>query len=120
MESLQASQKSAEEDGSIHRGFFRWLDRLLAKVNQTDFISEVRYVDISSDDVANFFDTDGLGVRGKRFFGWALCNGSNGTRNLAGKIIRASVTAAGGAGDVSGTAATYGYVDLVAIMKVVA
>jgi hypothetical protein len=52
---------------------------------------------LSAADIAANFDSTGKGIK-KTYIGWAICNGSNGTPNLASKFIRESVTASGATG----------------------
>ena len=39
-------------------------------------------VTLSTNDKADLFDLTGLGKTGKRYAGWAICNGNNGTPSL--------------------------------------
>jgi hypothetical protein len=52
---------------------------------------------LSSAEIVDNFDATGNGVSAS-YLGWAICNGNNGTPNLASKFIRESVTAAGTTG----------------------
>jgi hypothetical protein len=49
--------------------------------------------------------TAGLGVN--TYVGWAICNGNNGTPNLADRFIRSNVTGAGGTGGADTVAHTH-------------
>lgn len=44
-------------------------------------------VDLSSSQVTSNFDQTGLGMTGTEFEGYAICNGSNGTPQLAGRTL---------------------------------
>jgi hypothetical protein len=59
----------------------------------------ISYVYMNSTDASTYFDGTGLGYFDKAYSGWAICNGSNGTPNLADKFVRckASGTIAAGA-----------------------
>lgn len=52
--------------------------------------------------------TGGLGDVGSDYEGWAICDGNNGTPNLANKFIRSKVTGSGGSGGSDSGAHTHG------------
>jgi hypothetical protein len=58
-------------------------------------------------EVATSFDATGLGKSNTAYAGWAICNGSNGTPNLAGKFVRGNTTAAGATGGTDNSAHTH-------------
>lgn len=64
-------------------GTFKFYDGLWRQ-EYTGIMSEVKMY--SGDPTVDFDDT-GLGLPGKRWDGWALANGNNGTANLSNKFI---------------------------------
>lgn len=57
--------------------------------------------------VAEYFDSTGLGIAERQWEGWAICNGSNGTPSLDGKFPRFDTAAAGGTGGSDSSAHTH-------------
>ena len=53
---------------------------------------------LSQRDVTDNFTPEGLGKVPGPYAGWAICNGSNGTPNLAGRFVRGSAAGAGATG----------------------
>jgi len=53
---------------------------------------------LSAADVTSNFDASGLGRSPGPYAGWAICNGNNGTPNLAGRFVRISASGAGATG----------------------
>jgi hypothetical protein len=53
---------------------------------------------VTAAELAANFDATGLGRAGTSYTGWALCNGGNGTPNLAGRFVRVNLTGAGATG----------------------
>jgi hypothetical protein len=53
---------------------------------------------LTAADVGSNFDATGRGNSPGPYAGWAICNGQNGTPNLANRFVRASATAAGATG----------------------
>lgn len=58
----------------------------------------VVYAALTAAEVTAAFDASGLGKAPGAYAGWAICNGANGTPNLANKFVRTSVTASGAVG----------------------
>lgn len=57
----------------------------------------VVYADLSPSEITANFNGTGLGTSAN-WSGWAICNGNNGTRNLANKFVRAVTGGSGGTG----------------------
>ena len=57
---------------------------LTALVDGATLTNEVKLIDCSNAYIASNFDGTGLGINER--VGWAICNGSNGTRNWNGKV----------------------------------
>lgn len=108
LEPLRGDQRAAEADGRIHQHVFRWLMRLrdLVRVGVVP-IGSIVPAYLTAAQIALYFDATGLGVRGDRYDGWALCNGNNDTPNLAGKFPRFSTTEAAGTGGSDSSAHTH-------------
>ena len=76
---------------------------LTALVDGATLTNEVKLIDCSNAYIASNFDGTGLGINERA--GWAICNGSNGTRNWNGKVPLAygvdylTMGAAGGSKD---------------------
>lgn len=69
-------------------------------------IGLVVFASLSGADIASY-STAGLGNTGQRWDGWAICDGANGTPNLADKFLRANVGAAGATGGSDSSAHTH-------------
>lgn len=80
---LSPQLQVAEHTGSVHRFLHRWLQRL-AYVCDVGVVPRKGIVEayLSGDDVADWFDTTGLGDQGGPYDGWAICNGNNDTPAL--------------------------------------
>ncbi|HTV18304.1 MAG TPA: hypothetical protein VMG12_06525 [Polyangiaceae bacterium] len=62
---------------------------------------------LSAEDVATHFDESGLGISPGAYAGWALCNGNNGTPDLANRFVRVNVSGAGAIGGSDSSAHTH-------------
>lgn len=62
---------------------------------------------LSAEDVATHFDATGLGIAPGAYAGWALCNGDNGTPDLANRFVRVNVSGAGALGGSDSSAHTH-------------
>lgn len=83
---------------TFSREFIQWLRGLVfvANVGPVPPLGIV-WANLSAGDITTYF-TSGLGNVGMAYEGWAICNGSNGTPNLADRFVRAKVTGAGATG----------------------
>lgn len=85
---------------------------LTALVDGATLTNEVKLIDCSNAYIAANFDGTGLGINER--VGWAICNGSNGTRNWSGRVPVAYGTgyltmgATGGSKDAVVVAHTHG------------
>lgn len=115
---LRPAQLAAEITGAIHRDLFRWLHLLLKQGNANVLpIGMVTPAKLSADDISTYFDGTGLGKTARRWDGWAICNGSNGTPDLDGEFLRFEASASGGTGNLEATGAGT-YYELVPVMRV--
>lgn len=55
-------------------------------------------VNLTAPNITSYFDGTGLGLATGLWYGWAICNGSNGTPNLSSKFPRLTAGAAGTTG----------------------
>jgi hypothetical protein len=62
---------------------------------------------LAAADISSNFDATGLGKSPGPYAGWAICNGGNGTPNLAGRFLRVNATAAGATGGSDSSAHTH-------------
>jgi hypothetical protein len=69
-------------------------------------VGVIVFAALSAANIASLF-TAGLGNNGDTWEGWAICDGGNGTPNLAGLFVRASVVEAGGTGGTDSGAHTH-------------
>ncbi|MET0385757.1 MAG: hypothetical protein ABW321_07345 [Polyangiales bacterium] len=53
---------------------------------------------LNAEEIAASFDETGLGLKESVYAGWAICNGQNGTPDLAGRFVRSSTQGAGATG----------------------
>jgi hypothetical protein len=63
---------------------------------------------LSASDLSTNFDGTGLGIATGPYAGWAVCNGMNGTPNLANRFVRVAAAAAGATGGSDSNAHTHG------------
>lgn len=107
-------------DGSATKDFLQWLDRVV-HVSNVACVPEkgILWASIDATDIATYFDETGLGLLDRPYAGFAICNGSNGTPDLDGSLIRGDVSGGGAAGsyDFQAGATSAAYQDLVPLMR---
>ena len=76
---------------------FRSINKAVAQINFCVVpLHGIIWANLTAAIVTSEFDGNGLGLRGKEYDGWHICNGNGGTPDLSGKPIIANVTGAGG------------------------
>jgi hypothetical protein len=104
----RAAEEIAEANGAIHRDLYRWLRDLATAVNFGVVPPKgIIHCNLSVDDVAEFFDDTGLGVRSDKYGGFAICNGNNGTPDLTGFFVMGDVSGIGATGGSASSAHTH-------------
>ena len=102
----------------INRHVYDWLSALRRLVVFGSVpVGGVILVRISAAVVASDFDATGLGITGRQFEGWAICNGSNGTDDLNGVFLVGDTAGGGAAGTFGATGADYASFGLVPLMR---
>lgn len=105
---LPKAPPAVGEGGLVHPTMFQWLKRFfwMSRLGIVPYKGIITaYLD--ADDVSNYFDATGLGNRNGPWGGYAICNGNNGTPDLADKFIRAVDDAAGSTGGTDSGAHTH-------------
>lgn len=104
---LSAQQMVAGNGGAVHHDLHRWLDELRRATNLALPPKEIRTFSLSASDVSSHFEASGKGKKGAPYYGWAICNGQNGTPDLRDRFIRCVDDAAGGTGGSDSSAHTH-------------
>ena len=83
----------------LSRFWREWFRTLMVELHQV--VTPPKAIvacNLTADDVVAEFDATGLGRKTGPYEWWAICNGNNGTPDLAGLFVRHNSTAAGGSG----------------------
>lgn len=104
MRMLRIEQQAIGANGAIHPHLYNWLALAGHRVVPSKGIITAS---LSAAEVTAYFDSTGQGKQGGEYDGWAICNGNNGTPNLAGRFIRVLNTGGGSTGGSDSSAHTH-------------
>ena len=92
----------------MNQDWYRLIRDIVRAVNQTTVpVGGVVWCNLTAQNIADYFDSDGRGLAVTPYDGWHICNGNNSTPSMSAKFLRSSVTAAGGTGGSDSSAHTH-------------
>ena len=105
---LRPGQQAMNRDGSIHSDFYRWLAQLLQELRFGAIPpGAIIWAHLTTDQLTDYFDADGLGNAGSQFDGLQICNGNNGAPDWRDRFVRMSTSASGTTGGSDSSAHTH-------------
>lgn len=104
---LRTGQPAVRGGAPLDGDLYRWLASLVTAVNFAIPPKGIVMAYLTAVEVAAYFDGTGLGNRPGPYEDWALCNGSNGTPNLASKFMRVNNAGDGTTGGSDSSAHTH-------------
>ncbi len=100
----QSGENIVDENKKVTRSWTKFFRSLITKIDYSIPSGSIINVYLTAQNIADNFDSTGLG-NVNSYIGWAICNGSNGTPNLASKFIRYSIVESGATGGSDSQAA---------------
>lgn len=95
---VEAGHATSSDNATAAAGAAAAVGALDTRLNAMMPPKSIITANLTAADVTSNFDATGLGRNPGSYAGWAICNGSNGTPNLAGRFVRINAAASGALG----------------------